>query len=64
MAEAPFGATLSPFLLTATFRHNLASCVNQFPVTAGLLENEFCVNDLKIVVRIAHKVMTVYRQAR
>ncbi|XP_064463439.1 uncharacterized protein LOC135374405 [Ornithodoros turicata] len=46
MTRVPFGATSSPFLLAATIRYHLKRMMDQYPVTARILSENFYVDDL------------------
>lgn len=46
MTRVPFGATCSPFLLTATILHHLKNTVREKAETAKLLSESFYVDDL------------------
>ncbi|XP_064477927.1 uncharacterized protein LOC135391560 [Ornithodoros turicata] len=46
MTRVPFGATSSPFLLSATIQHHLASVTGEYEATAMKLKQSFYVDDL------------------
>src|SRR5699024_8055740 len=46
MTRVLFGATCSPFLLSATIKHHLKNYVNEYPVTVRILNRDFYVDDL------------------
>ncbi|XP_064486116.1 uncharacterized protein LOC135398662 [Ornithodoros turicata] len=46
MTRVPFGATSSPFLLSATIQHHLAGVAGEYKATAMKLKQSFYVDDL------------------
>ena len=64
MTRVPFGATTSPFLLTATIRHHLEKYEETEPLTVGILKDCLYVDDLISGAETVEDAYILYRTAK
>ncbi|XP_064469707.1 uncharacterized protein LOC135384434 [Ornithodoros turicata] len=63
MTRVPFGTTSSPFLLSATIQHHLASVAGEYEATAMKLKQSFYVDDLVTGADSVEQAWALYQEA-